>query len=58
LRRAGLVEPHRRGRRVYYRLSLCGEQLLDLFGELFGELDNEARPERRLAPFSPGSIGP
>jgi DNA-binding transcriptional ArsR family regulator len=40
LRRAGLAEPHRRGRRVYYRLSLCGEQLLDLFGEL----DEEARP--------------
>ncbi len=54
LRRAGLVEPHRRGRRVYYRLSLCGEQLLDLFGEL----DNEAPPDRRLAPFSAGSIGP
>ena len=38
----------------YYRLSLCGEQLLDLFGEL----DDEAPPDRRLAPFSPGSIGP
>ena len=37
LRGAGLVEPHRRGRRVYYRLSLCGEQLLDLFGELDDE---------------------
>jgi DNA-binding transcriptional ArsR family regulator len=34
LRRAGLVEPHRRGRRVYYRLSSSGEHLLDLFGEL------------------------
>ena len=34
LRRAGLVEPHRRGRRVYYRLSLGGESLLDLFGEM------------------------
>jgi DNA-binding transcriptional ArsR family regulator len=37
LRGAGLVEPHRRGRRDYYRLSLCGEQLLDLFGELDDE---------------------
>jgi DNA-binding transcriptional ArsR family regulator len=37
LRGAGLVEPHRRGRRVYYRLSLCGERLLDLFGELDDE---------------------
>ena len=34
LRRAGLVEPHRRGRRVYYRLSPGGESLLDLFGEM------------------------
>ena len=50
----GWWKPHRRGRRVYFRLSLCGEQLLDLFGEL----DNEAPPDRRLAPFSPGSIGP
>ena len=33
LRRAGLVEPHRRGRSVYYRLSPGGESLLDLFGE-------------------------
>jgi DNA-binding transcriptional ArsR family regulator len=34
LRYAGLVEAHRRGRRVYYRLSANGEALLDLFGEL------------------------
>jgi hypothetical protein len=38
----------------YYRLSLCGDQLLDLFGEL----DDEAPPDRRPALFSPGSIGP
>ena len=37
LRRAGLVEPHRRGRRVYYRLSSSGEILLDLFGEALDE---------------------
>jgi DNA-binding transcriptional ArsR family regulator len=34
LRRAGLVEAHRRGRRVHYRLSTNGEALLELFGEL------------------------
>jgi DNA-binding transcriptional ArsR family regulator len=34
LRRAGLVEAHRRGRRVYYHLSTNGESLLKLFGEL------------------------
>lgn len=28
---------YRSGRRDYYRLSLCGEQLLDLFGELDDE---------------------
>jgi hypothetical protein len=33
----------------YYRLSLCGEQLLDLFGEL----DDEAPPDRR-----PGRVLP
>jgi DNA-binding transcriptional ArsR family regulator len=38
LRRAGLVEPRRRGRRVYYRLSSNGEHLLDLFGELGDEV--------------------
>jgi len=54
LRRAGLVEPHRRGRRVYYRLSLCGEHLLDLFGEL----DEEVPPDRSDPSFSPDSIGP
>jgi DNA-binding transcriptional ArsR family regulator len=34
LRRAGLVEAHRRGRRVYYHLSANGVSLLELFGEL------------------------
>ncbi len=33
LRRAGLVEPHRSGRSVFYRLSREGEQLLELFSE-------------------------
>lgn len=33
LKRAGLVEPHRRGRGVLYRLSHEGESLLKLFGE-------------------------
>jgi DNA-binding transcriptional ArsR family regulator len=33
LRKAGLVEPHRSGRGVFYRLSREGEQLLALFGE-------------------------
>jgi DNA-binding transcriptional ArsR family regulator len=33
LKAAGLVEPHRSGRRVYYRLSLAGESLLEIFGE-------------------------
>jgi hypothetical protein len=27
------VEPHRSGRRVYYRLSLAGESLLEIFEE-------------------------
>lgn len=40
LRRAGLVEPHRRGRRVYYSLSSGGESLLDLFGETGEESDD------------------
>jgi DNA-binding transcriptional ArsR family regulator len=31
LRRAGLVEPHRSGRSVFYRLSREGEQLIGLF---------------------------
>ena len=31
LREAGLVEPHRSGRRVYYHLTERGEQLLTLF---------------------------
>jgi DNA-binding transcriptional ArsR family regulator len=33
LKAAGLVEPHRSGRRVYYRLSRAGESLLGIFGE-------------------------
>ncbi len=33
LKVAGLVEPHRNGRRVYYRLSFAGESLLEVFGE-------------------------
>jgi DNA-binding transcriptional ArsR family regulator len=33
LKAAGLVEPHRSGRRVYYRLSLAGEFLLEIFEE-------------------------
>jgi DNA-binding transcriptional ArsR family regulator len=33
LKAAGLVEPHRSGRKVYYRLSYAGESLLEVFGE-------------------------
>ena len=33
LRKAGLAEPHRLGRSVFYRLSYEGEALLRLFGE-------------------------
>jgi DNA-binding transcriptional ArsR family regulator len=33
LKSAGLLEPHRSGRRVYYRLSGAGEALLEVFGE-------------------------
>jgi DNA-binding transcriptional ArsR family regulator len=33
LRRAGLAEPHRSGRSVFYRLSREGEQLLELFND-------------------------
>jgi len=33
LKVAGLVEPHRSGRKVYYRLSSAGESLLEIFGE-------------------------
>ena len=33
LKVADLVEPHRSGRRVYYRLSCAGESLLEIFGE-------------------------
>ena len=34
LKAAELVEPHRSGRNVYYRLSYAGESLLGIFGEL------------------------
>src|SRR5215203_4378667 len=34
LKTAELVEPHRSGKRVYYRLSWAGESLLRIFGEL------------------------
>jgi DNA-binding transcriptional ArsR family regulator len=34
LKTAELVEPHRSGRNVYYRLSYAGESLLGIFGEL------------------------
>jgi DNA-binding transcriptional ArsR family regulator len=34
LKAAELIEPHRSGRRVYYRLSGAGESLLGIFGEL------------------------
>jgi DNA-binding transcriptional ArsR family regulator len=33
LKAADLVEPHRSGKRVYYRLSHAGESLLGIFGE-------------------------
>jgi len=33
LKAAELVEPHRSGKRVYYRLSCAGESLLGIFGE-------------------------
>jgi DNA-binding transcriptional ArsR family regulator len=33
LKVASLVEPHRSGRKVYYRLSFAGESLLEVFGE-------------------------
>jgi DNA-binding transcriptional ArsR family regulator len=33
LKVAGLVEPHRSGRKVFYRLSFAGESLLEVFGE-------------------------
>src|SRR5215204_1740948 len=33
LRAAELVEPHRSGKKVYYRLSYTGESLLEVFGE-------------------------
>jgi DNA-binding transcriptional ArsR family regulator len=33
LKVAGLAEPHRSGKRVYYRLSLAGESLLEIFGQ-------------------------
>jgi DNA-binding transcriptional ArsR family regulator len=34
LKAAELVEPHRNGKKVYYRLSGAGESLLEIFGEL------------------------
>src|SRR5215207_714956 len=34
LKAAELVEPHRSGRKVFYRLSYAGESLLGIFGEL------------------------
>jgi DNA-binding transcriptional ArsR family regulator len=34
LKAAELIEPHRSGRRVFYRLSYAGESLLGIFGEL------------------------
>jgi DNA-binding transcriptional ArsR family regulator len=34
LKAAQLVEPHRNGKRVFYRLSGAGESLLGMFGEL------------------------
>jgi len=34
LKAAELVEAHRSGKRVYYRLSSTGESLLGIFGEL------------------------
>lgn len=34
LRRAGLVEPHRNGKRVYYQLTQRGEELIALFGRI------------------------
>jgi hypothetical protein len=33
LKAAELIEPHRNGKRVYYRLSSAGESLLGIFGE-------------------------
>jgi len=33
LKAAGLVEPHRNGKKVYYRLSFAGESLLGIFAE-------------------------
>ena len=34
LKVAELIEPHRSGRKVFYRLSYAGESLLEIFGEL------------------------
>jgi DNA-binding transcriptional ArsR family regulator len=34
LKAAELIEPHRSGRKVFYRLSGAGEELLGIFGEL------------------------
>jgi DNA-binding transcriptional ArsR family regulator len=48
LKAAELVEPHRSGRRVYYRLSGAGESLLGIFGET-AQPDSGAGPEQRPA---------
>jgi DNA-binding transcriptional ArsR family regulator len=34
LKAAELIEPHRSGRKVFYRLSGAGEELLGIFSEL------------------------
>jgi DNA-binding transcriptional ArsR family regulator len=44
LRAAELIEPHRSGRKVFYRLSGAGEELLGIFGEL-EEPKTRALPE-------------
>jgi DNA-binding transcriptional ArsR family regulator len=46
LKAAELVEPHRSGRRVYYRLSGAGESLLEIFGET-AQLDSGAASKQR-----------
>ena len=54
LRCAGLMEPHRKGRMVYYRVSSRGGHLLGLFGEL----DDEGAPPDRAGAPGPCSIVP
>jgi len=46
LKDAGLVEPHRNGRKVYYRLSGAGESLLEIF-EGAGRRPNTTRSRER-----------